>query len=208
MKEIVQKRVIKIIMSLFAFFVVYMLNRQFDFFSIPQSESNMKSDLFDIITVCSVFAGFSFTVLGLLISLSSTKTMEVLKETTIMLRHCNIVADSIVMFIISTLISLMIVFVAYSKFVVDICSKFLLFDLHEAIRQFLYMICVGYLVYGIILFIISIKNMIVIMKKIFEEDIAKGKKKAEDFMKIAEKQAQDLEKIGEEDFEKDTFRIE
>lgn len=132
MKQIVQNRVIKIIIALLVFWAVYMLNCQFAFFAIPQSASDMKNDLLEIVTVCSVFAGFSFTVLGLLISLSSTKTMEVLKETTIMLRHCNVVADSIIMFIISTLISLVIIFVVYSTFVVNICSHFLLFDLHEA----------------------------------------------------------------------------
>lgn len=208
MKLMLQKRRIKIVLSLLAFILTYIMNSHLKFFFIPENKSSMQEYLFNIITVCTVFAGFSFTVLGLLISLTPSKTMDRLKETSILSKHCNIIADSIIMFVISTFVSLFIVFVIYSDFVLELCEKVTLFKLHDIIINLLYIISFGYLIYGITLFVVSVKKMIVIMQQIFEEDIVKGKKKAENFSKAVQKQIHNMEKYESEDCEKNIFKSE
>lgn len=208
MEFMLQKRRTKIVLSLLVFIVTYIINFRLNFLVIPKDESSMQEYLFNIITVCTVFAGFSFTVLGLLISLAPSKTMDRLKETSILSKHCNIIADSIVMFVISTFVSLFIVFVIYGDFVLKLCEKITLFKLHDIIVNLLYMICIGYLIYGIVLFVVSVKKMIVIMQQIFEEDIEKGKKKANNFSKVAQKQRYNMKKNESEDYEKNIFKSE
>lgn len=208
MGKLLQKRITKIILALLVFCLIYILNYHFSFFTIPRNGNDIKNDLFNIITICSVFAGFSFTVLGLLISLSTTRTLEILKETTIMLKHCNIVADSIIMFVISMISSMSVIFGGYSTLAINVCKKIAMPNLHIGIIDFLYMASTGYLLYGIILFIISVRNMMILMKKIFEEDIMKGKKKADNFMRSAQKQVQNLQRFELDDYERDTFQSE
>ena len=59
-----------------------------------------------LFTIVSVFAGFSFSVLGLLISLASTKLMKKLEQTNILSSNCRIIIWSIVMFMGSFFMSL------------------------------------------------------------------------------------------------------
>lgn len=196
-------------LTAFAIFaIVYVINGRFGFFSIPQEETSMREYQFNLITVSTVFAGFSFTVLGMLLSLSSAETMQVLKETSILSTQCNVVADSIIMFIISTFFSLFFIFIAYSDFIIKVCLKVTLFDCHEMIISVAYIAGIGYLVYGIILFAVSVKKMIIIMQQIFENDIKKGRKKAEKFQDATKKQKDNMNKFQQEDYERDTFSSE
>lgn len=206
MKNMLQRRTIKIALALLVFVVTYMINFRLKFLVIPRDESSMREYLFNIITVCTVFAGFSFTVLGLLISLAPSKTMDRLKETSFLANNCNVIADSIVMFVISTFVSLFIVFVIYSEFILKLCERITLFKLHDIIVNLLYIISIGYLIYGIILFSFSVKKVIVIMQQIFEEDITKGKMKAKKFSEAAQKQRRNMEKFESDDFEKNVFK--
>lgn len=203
-----RERIKKVLMAFIVFSIIYVVNEYWGFMSVPQGESDMKDYQFNIITVSTVFAGFSFTVLGMLLSLSSTKIMEMIKETSILVTQCNVVADSIIMFVVSSFISLFLIFISYSEFVISICAKITLFNLHEIIINALYIIGIGYLVYGIGLFTVSVKRMIGIMQQVFEEDIQRGKDKANKFKKSAKKQQYNMEQFQKEEYEKETFTSE
>lgn len=202
------KRIVKVFIAFIIFFIVYVANNYWGLLSIPQRESNMKDYQFNIITVSTVFAGFSFTVLGILLSFSSTKTIEEIKETSILVTQCNIVVDSIIMFVISAFISLFLIFIAYSEFITSICTKVTSFNLHENVINVLYVMGMGYLIYGIILFTVSVKRMVVIMRQVFAEDIKRGKEKANKFKSIAKRQEDNISKFQQEEYEKDTFSSE
>ena len=165
MKSILQNRIMKVLLALLVCIVIYLINVHLNFLSIPQSDKDMKEYEFDIITVCTVFAGFSFSVLGLIISLSASKAMDRFKETNILLTYCNVVTDSIVMFVISTFVSIFIILTAYSSFILQICKEIKLFDIHDSMVELLYTVSIGYLIYGIILFAISVKKMVMLINK-------------------------------------------
>ena len=61
----------------------------------------------------------------------------------------------------------------------------------------------GYLIYGIILFTVSVKRMVVIMRQVFAEDIKRGKEKANKFKSIAKRQEDNISKFQQEEYEKD-----
>ncbi len=208
MKSILQNRIMKVLLALLVCIVIYLINVHLNFLSIPQSDKDMKEYEFDIITVCTVFAGFSFSVLGLIISLSASKAMDRFKETNILLTYCNVVTDSIVMFVISTFVSIFIILTAYSSFILQICKEIKLFDIHDSMVELLYTVSIGYLIYGIILFAISVKKMVMLINKVFEEDIEKGRKKADNFLKAAQKQQDKMSKYEPDDYEKHTFKSE
>lgn len=68
MKKILQKPISKILVAGVLFYVFYMVNKNKGLLSIPINEEDMKNYQFNLITIDTVFAGFSFTVLGMLIS--------------------------------------------------------------------------------------------------------------------------------------------
>ena len=204
MKTILQRKV-KVILALLIFIVIYVINIHLNFLNIPQTEEKMKEYEFNMITVCTVFAGFSFSVLGLIISLSASKTIEKIKETSILLAYCRFGADSIVMFVISTFISIFVNVVLYSDFMMQICKKIPVANLHNIIEGLLYIVGIGYLIYGIILFVVSARKMVILMEKIFKKDIEEGKKKADIFLDAAKKQQERMNEYEEDEYTKKIF---
>jgi hypothetical protein len=75
-KKILQKPISKILVAGVLFYVFYMVNKNKGLLSIPIKEEDMKNYQFNLITIDTVFAGFSFTVLGMLISFASTEMMQ------------------------------------------------------------------------------------------------------------------------------------
>lgn len=204
MKKILQKRVIKIVVSLIILLVVCVINSRCDFVYVPKSKTDMKNYQFDIITICTVFAGFSFSVLGLLISLSSSDAMDRLKETSVLSNQCIIIVDSIVMFLISAFISIFFIFCQYEKIAELVCSFNERLDKNDFITA-IYIIGIGYLVFGTMIFSLSVKNMVVLMNKVFGDNLKRGKQKAENFLDAANKQKEKMEKY-KEDCEKNVFK--
>lgn len=188
MKKILQKPISKILVAGVLFYVFYMVNKNKGLLSIPIKEEDMKNYQFNLITIDTVFAGFSFTVLGMLISFASTEMMQQLKETHILTNQCNNIADSIIMFIISSIISLWFIFAMYSNAIYWICDNIEISQLHIKIVEILFTLEIGYLLYGILLFVISVKGMVMLMRKIFEKDIRNGESKAKKFL-IAKRNA-------------------
>ena len=192
MKKILQKPISKILVAGVLFYVFYMVNKNKGLLSIPIKEEDMKNYQFNLITIDTVFAGFSFTVLGMLISFASTEMMQQLKETHILTNQCNNIADSIIMFIISSIISLWFIFAMYSNAIYWICDNIEISQLHIKIVEILFTLEIGYLLYGILLFVISVKGMVMLMRKIFEKDIRNGESKAKKFLIAAEMQRKNM----------------
>lgn len=208
MKKILQKRIKKILGAGLLFCIFYIINENKGLLSIPTNEETMKSYQFNLITIDTVFAGFSFTVLGILISLTATEMIQRLKETHILLDQCNNIVDSIIIFIISSIISLWFIMAMYSQSVYSICSHIKINGLHTKIADILFTLEVGYLFYGILLFMISVKGMVMLMKNIFEKDIKNGENKAKRFLKAAEKQKDSMSKYKEKCQDNDIFKSE
>lgn len=208
MKKILQKPISKILVAGVLFYVFYMVNKNKGLLSIPIKEEDMKNYQFNLITIDTVFAGFSFTVLGMLISFASTEMMQQLKETHILTNQCNNIADSIIMFIISSIISLWFIFAMYSNAIYWICDNIEISQLHIKIVEILFMLEIGYLLYGILLFAISVKGMVMLMRKIFEKDIRNGESKAKKFLIAAEMQRKNMNKYKESHHENSTFKSE
>ena len=185
-----------------------MVNKNKGLLSIPIKEEDMKNYQFNLITIDTVFAGFSFTVLGMLISFASTEMMQQLKETHILTNQCNNIADSIIMFIISSIISLWFIFAMYSNAIYWICDNIEISQLHIKIVEILFTLEIGYLLYGILLFAISVKGMVMLMRKIFEKDIRNGESKAKKFLIAAEMQRKNMNKYKESHHENSTFKSE
>ena len=208
MKKILQKPISKILVAVVLFYVFYMVNKNKGLLSIPIKEEDMKNYQFNLITIDTVFAGFSFTVLGMLISFASTEMMQQLKETHILTNQCNNIADSIIMFIISSIISLWFIFAMYSNAIYWICDNIEISQLHIKIVEILFTLEIGYLLYGILLFAISVKGMVMLMRKIFEKDIRNGESKAKKFLIAAEMQRKNMNKYKESHHENSTFKSE
>ena len=207
MEKFFQRRTVKGIIALIVFIIFFFINNKYSFIYIPNTEANMKDYQFNIITICTVFAGFSFTVLGLLISLSSSEVMVRLKETTILSKQCSLITDSIVMFILSAIVSIFFIFGLYKEIIGRICNFIKMFSQEDAI-EVMYIIGIGYLICGILIFVMSVKNMVVLMNYIFEEDIRKGRQKAEKFLEAADKQKKDMEMLQEDEHEKNIFKTD
>lgn len=207
MEKFFQRRIVKVFVALIMFILLFFINSKYNFVYIPDKEMDMKDYQFNLITICTVFAGFSFTVLGLLISMSSSESMIRLKETTILSKQCSLITDSIVMFIISAIVSIFFIFGLYERMIGVICNQIKKFGQEDIIGA-IYIIGIGYLIYGIFIFIMSVKNMVVLMNYIFEEDIRKGKRKAEKFLEAADKQKNNMKIIREDEHEKNTFKTD
>lgn len=70
-----KKKVVTVVAVLFMLLVNCGVNIKLNFITIPSLEE-MASRQIDYITISTVFAGFSFTALGLLLGLSSEKLIE------------------------------------------------------------------------------------------------------------------------------------
>ena len=67
-------------------FILYFVNSKYNFIILPDKEDIVDYQ-FNLFTVSTVFAGFSFTVLSLLLGLNGEKTIEKLQGTSLMCRN-------------------------------------------------------------------------------------------------------------------------
>lgn len=100
MKKILPKLAIELFIVGIASSIIGYNSIKYNILSLPVSISMLDFQL-NIITIVTVFAGFSFSVLGLLISLSATKIMEKLIETSILEESCKIITKSIIVFMLT-----------------------------------------------------------------------------------------------------------
>lgn len=139
--------------------IIGVVNIKLKFIAVP-STADMIPRQIDYITISTVFAGFSFTALGLLLGLSSEKLIEKIKNTNIILDKVNRIIGSIVYFILSVIASLFFVLGLNS---VLTSNKYIL----TIVDSILYIFSVGYLVGGIVCFIYAVYELYDLIKRIY-----------------------------------------
>lgn len=153
----------KMIQSCFFFCVFFsmiaIVNVKKNYFVIPSQESmlNAQSNLF---TICSVFAGFSFSILGLIMGIFSEKIIQKLKGTTLIHRKCVCIVKSIVYFCISGFVSLVFM-VGFNVYLSEVTGRGII------VNNVLYINGIGFLLVGMIYFIAAVKNLFIIIEKIY-----------------------------------------
>lgn len=168
------KRVIWIhcITVLVFFILIGLLNSQYKFINIP---NDMRNYQFSIVTITSVFAGFSFSVLGLLLSLQATDPMKRFSETNIISDNCKLITQSIVYLLLSFFISL--------YFILGLNQVLLT----KEINSILFIVGIGYLFCGVLAFSFSVRQMVKLMNYIFKDSKLNAEKKVNAYLKEKEK---------------------
>lgn len=143
-------------------FILYFVNSKYNFIILPDKEDIVDYQ-FNLFTVSTVFAGFSFTVLSLLLGLNSEKTIEKLQGTSLMCRNGEKIFKSVIYFCSSCFISLLFV-LRINEFIEKIFQSLKWkFD----ISLFLFISCITFLVLGIVYFLKSMNVVLQIVFKIY-----------------------------------------
>ena len=173
------KNILKpIMLSSIVILVLGIYNLYNNIISIPKFDI-VVSRAIDFITISTVFAGFSFTALGLLLGLSSEKLIERIKNTSIVINKVNRILISIIFFVICVGISL--------SFVIFIDTN--LFTTEKYLTNFsiiLYFMCIGYLICGIIYFIYSVYELYDLIKRVYIFNNTLNKKDIDNFTNAME----------------------
>ena len=139
--------------------LVAFINYKMNILVIPV-QNNMVEIQSNLFTVCSVFAGFGFSILGLVLGLFSERIADKLKGTTLIQRKCNDIVKSIVFFCCSGMISL--------SFMLGINNFFIkIFEEVDVVNNILYITGIGFLVMGIIRFLFAVRDFLMIIEKIY-----------------------------------------
>lgn len=154
-----KKRITVIVVVSLILVMLALLNIKHSYISVPDSNS-MSDRQIDFITISTVFAGFSFTALGLLLGLSSEKLIERIKNTSIIAGKVNRIITSIIFFILSVVISLFFVLGVNE-------SIFGNTSLLDSANSFIYVIGVGYLISGIAYFVYSVYELYDLIKRVY-----------------------------------------
>ncbi len=154
-----RKRIIVIVGVTILLAIVAYMNKRAGFIYIPD-DANMPDRQIDYITISTVFVGFAFTSLGLLLGLSGEKLIVKIKNTSIILDKVDRIITSIVFFILSFALSLYFVLGVNGAIFTDQGA-------YETATNILYIICVGYLICGVLYFVFSVYELYDLIKRIF-----------------------------------------
>ena len=129
---------------------------------IPDDEKMVEFQ-FEMITVSTVFAGFSFTVLGMLLGMFSEPMMIKLKDTGIVTRKSKKLMRSAIYFCASGIISLL--------FIVK-CNQYIIscFPKAKSVVEYLFISCIFLLLLGIIDFAFSTFGVFQLITKVYGYD--------------------------------------
>lgn len=165
--EILKKYIIYSVLIL----LIGVINIKINVVEIPD-RSLLSDRHIDFITISTVFAGFSFTTLGLLLGLSSEKLIELLKDTDIMMNKVNRIIESIVFFISSVTMSIIqITGIGYNIAKND--------QLSILVEKIIYILALGYLIYGIYLFAYSVYELYGLLRRIYNCNSKQAQEKIE-----------------------------
>lgn len=159
--------------------------------SIP-ADSDMIDFQFSILTVSTVFVGFSFTALGMLLGFASDKLVESLKNTDFMLKNSSKLVLSIIFFSVSIIISLGYI-IGIDKFMMDIFSK-IPHILKGFLRNLLFINCIGYLVAGFIQYLSELRELYRLISHIYAFKIIPQEKKDKFFTDFKQAKQRGIEK--------------
>ncbi|QHI72889.1 hypothetical protein [Aminipila terrae] len=171
--------VLKNIILLAIFFIVEAINIQFNFIK-KYDITNIYDYKFNLFTISSVFAGFSFTVLGILLSISSEEMIGRLKNTGIISNKAKKIMNSAILFCMSSIFSL--------SFIIGLDCIFINLLGHEKfIHGFMSISELGYLLVGIVCFIYAVKEIYSLIVKAYDYDIKKYDEQKEKFKSALDK---------------------
>lgn len=139
-KKIWQIAIITLLLILFA-----LANISRQIIEVPLNQNLIDREL-DFITISTVFAGFAFTALGLLMGFSSEKFIEKIKNTDIIPKELRNLIICIAYFILSVLVALINVLNLGKNF-----GKF-----QFIVNDISYILSIGYMIAGIIYFISAV----------------------------------------------------
>lgn len=150
----------KVVLYSILLLAIASVNIKQHFIAIP-STKEMASRQIDYITISTVFAGFAFTALGLLLGLSSEKLIEKIRNTNIIVDKVKRIISSIVFFMLSVAVSLFFVLGLNSSL---IANKNILL----VVDSVLYVLSIGYLIGGIVYFIYAVYELYDLIMRIYD----------------------------------------
>lgn len=157
-----KRQIIKqIVFSLILTIVVVILNKYFSFFATP-CENNIRTMSYIFFTIDSIMAGFSFTVLGMLLSFHSKSFVEELKGTDIIMNKARKIIEAMIFMGISGILNLVIIIFQYTYWF-----------------EYVYIVSLVFMVLSFIHFINSMYCIYDLIKKIHIYDKQGGKPKSD-----------------------------
>lgn len=149
------------------------------------------------ITISTVFAGFSFTALGLLLGLSSETLIQKISNTSIVIKKIQNIIFSIVFFVISSVLSLVSILKLDSE-IVNCIETYFKIKILENVNNFEYIFNVGFLLLGIFYFAFSVYELYDLLKRIYSYNSAESQM----MIKAAKKELErNRNKLHEDDAE-------
>ena len=154
-----KKNIIIKYFSMIAVCIIFMLiNNKIRIISIP-SDKDMADYQFNMFTISSVFAGFAFTMLGMLLGMSSENLIKRIRKTDIITHKCEKIVFCLICFCSSGIFSLVLI-LGIDVFLDKILKK-------DVFDNIFFLLVVVFLVAGLIYFIISIKELTGLIKRIY-----------------------------------------
>lgn len=169
----------KIIIVLIVGILVTIIDSFMDYnlMSLPKLDSNIISQFSLIIITNSIFAGVSFTTLGILISLSSADLIKKLSNTTVMLHKNDVLITCIAFCCLSISLSLIFVLRLDRTIINSLCLILLKGDLYYKLYtkfiKFIYVVSLLSFLNGFIYFIKSIKEVSSLLIKVYTSNTPK-----------------------------------
>ena len=147
--------------------IIGLINYKYNMIGMPGPDDMVPRQI-DFITISTIFAGFSFTTMGLLLGLSSEKMMRKIENTNIVMDKIQRIIDSIIFFMMSVAVSML--------FVLGVNQIFFEEDKNLLVDNILYFLCVGYLIGGIVYFVRSVYELYDLLKCIYKFNVKETNK--------------------------------
>lgn len=145
----------------------------------------MVSYQFNMFTISTVLAGFSFTTLSMLLSMNSEERMRKLDDTSVVINKSKKIVISLIYFMISSLMSLFLILNVpklLENIKIVVSEKI---DVLGLIQRFIYYAGILSLLVGIIYFIISVYEVYDLFKRVYGISDS-AKQQAKEFRKTIE----------------------
>ncbi len=197
-----QKKYTEYILWIIVFGTCVFLNEKYKIILFPSQD--MVGYQFNLFTISSVLAGFSFTVLGMLLGMFSEKMMDKIKETSIVTRKCKKVANSLLLFCVSGFVSLCFIVrldIAIERIFIKIGS-----DKAEFFINGFFLLGIICLFLGIVYFLISVYEIYGLIKSVYGYNKKKRNMNAEFWDEV--EAAKKRNKLKIHDTERDIFTKE
>ena len=154
-----KNKIVVVVIYTILLLIIAGTNIRYNFIIVP-SPQEMISRQINYITISTVFVGFSFTALGLLLGMSSEKLIEKVKNTDIIIDKAKRIIGSIIEFILSVAISLVFVLGLDVSLIKNTSVLYI-------VDNYLYILSIGYLVGGIIYFVYVVYELYDLVKRVY-----------------------------------------